>query len=226
MVKIQLKLNINKGLYIRNPEDTELGKKILDHSVQLIHNIGFEAFTFKKLAESIGTTEAGVYRYFENKHKLLIYITAWYFGWLGFQIKFQTNNMTDPNLKLKKIITLLAAPIEDDEQTSYIDESLLHPLIVAEGSKTYLTKLVGENNKQLFFQPYKDLCAVIGSVILECQPEYKYPKALASTIIEVAHFQNFFMYNLPALTDFSKSSEEEIIEFLNDLVFNSLGSDH
>lgn len=225
-MKIRLKMDMNTGLYLRNPEDTELGKKILEHSVRLIHNIGFEAFTFKKLAEAIGTTEAGIYRYFENKHKLLIYITAWYFGWLGFQIKFQTNNLIDPKVKLQRIMALLTAPIEDDEQTSYIDESLLHPLIVAEGSKTYLTKQVGENNKQLFFQPYKDLCTIIGNVILECKPDYKYPKALASTIIEVAHFQNFFMYNLPALTDFSKSSEEEIIEFLNDLVFNSLGSDH
>jgi len=225
-MKIRLKMDMNTGLYLRNPEDTELGKKILEHSVRLIHNIGFEAFTFKKLAEAIGTTEAGIYRYFENKHKLLIYITAWYFGWLGFQIKFQTNNLIDPKVKLQRIMALLTAPIEDDEQTSYIDESLLHPLIVAEGSKTYLTKQVGENNKQLFFQPYKDLCTIIGNVILECKPDYKYPKALASTIIEVAHFQNFFMYNLPALIDFSKSSEEEIIEFLNDLVFNSLGSDH
>lgn len=214
---------MNEGLYLRNPEDTTLGRKILNHSVQLIHEIGFESFTFRKLAEAIGTTEAGIYRYFENKHKLLIYITAWYFGWLEFQIKFQTNNIVEPKVKLQKIIALLSAPIEDDEQTSYIDEGLLHPLIVAEGSKAYLTKQVGENNKQLFFKPYQDLCSVIGSVILECNPHYCYPKSLASTIIEIAHFQNFFMYNLPSLTDFSKAKDqEEIIQFLNDLVFSSL----
>ena len=39
----------------------------------------------------------------------------------------------------------------------------------------------------------------------------------------MAHFQNFFMNNLPSLTDFGKSKEEtEIIYFLNDLVFSSL----
>ena len=37
-----------------------------------------EEFTFRKLAQKINTTEASVYRYFENKHRLLIYILAWY----------------------------------------------------------------------------------------------------------------------------------------------------
>ncbi len=219
----QIKLKMNKGLYLRNPENTELGKKILKHSVQLIHKLGFENFTFKKLAEDIGTTEAGIYRYFENKHKLLIYITAWYFGWLEFQIKYQTNNIASPKIKLQKIISILTAPVEDDVQTSYIDESLLHPLIVAEGSKTFLTKQVGENNKQLFFQPYKDLCTRIGDIISEYNPKYKYPTSMASTIVEIAHFQNFFMHNLPTLTDFKKANKEnEIITFLRELVFSSL----
>ncbi|MFD2291073.1 TetR/AcrR family transcriptional regulator [Mariniflexile gromovii] len=214
---------MNEGLYLRNPEDTELGRKILKHSVELIYKLGFEAFTFKKLAEDIGSTEAGIYRYFENKHKLLIYITAWYFGWVEFQISFQTNNIEVPKVKLQKIISLLSFPIEDDIQTSYIDESLLHPVIVAEGSKAYLTKQVAENNKLQFFQPYKDLCTLIGNVILEYNPKYKFPKSLASTIVEIAHFQNFFMHNLSSLTDFGKRDKEtEIVEFLNDLVFSSI----
>lgn len=214
---------MNEALFLRNPESSELGKNILKHGVQLIHKSGFEAFTFKKLAEEIGTTEAGIYRYFENKHKLLVYLTAWYWSWLEFQISFQTNNIKSPTVKLKKVIKLLASAVEDDEQTSYINESLLHQIIIAEGSKAYLTKQVGEDNKQHFFKPYKDLCAVIGHIISECDPKYKFPKSLASTIIEMAHFQNFFMNNLPSLTDFGKTKKEnEIISFLNDLVFTSL----
>ena len=222
-MEYQFKIKMNEGLYLRNPEDTELGRKILRHSVELIYKLGFEVFTFKKLAEEIGSTEAGIYRYFENKHKLLIYITAWYFGWIEFQINFQTNNIKDQKVKLHKIIRLLTSPIEDDKQTSYIDESLLHPVIVAEGSKAYLTKQVEENNNLEFFQPYKDLCTLIGNVILAYNPNYKFPKSLASTIVEIAHFQNFFMHNLTSLTDFSKRNKEtEIVEFLNDLVFSSL----
>ncbi len=222
-MKLQVQIMMNDALFVRNPETSELGRKMVKHSIQLIHKHGFEAFTFKKLAEDIGTTEAGVYRYFENKHKLLVYITAWYWGWLEFQIRFQTNNIANPEDKLRRIIKLLASNIEDDEQTSHVDESLLHQIIISEGSKAYLTKQVGEDNKQHFFKPYKDLCAMIGNIIAECNPHYKYPRSLASTIVEMAHFQNFFMKNLPALTDFGRNSEEsEVISFLDDLVFSRL----
>ena len=216
-------MKLNEGLFLRNPEGTELGKNIIKHSIQLIYKNGIEGFTFKKLAEDIGTTEAGIYRYFENKHKLLIYLTSWYWNWVEFQIGFHTHTIKDPVVKLKRVITLLATTIENDEQTSYVNESILHQIVIAEGSKAYLTKQVGDDNKQHFFKPYKDLCAVIGNIIIECSPQYKYPKSLASTIIEMAHFQNFFMNNLPSLTDFGNTKrDEEIIAYLNDLVFSSL----
>ena len=222
-MKLQLQIKMNEDLFLRNPEHTELGKNIIKHSIQLIEKDGFEAFTFKKLAEDIGTTEAGIYRYFENKHRLLIYIIAWYWGWIEYQISFQTNNVTDPVVKLKKVIKLLATTVQDDAQTSHVNESLLHQIIISEGSKVYLTKQVGEDNKHQFFKPYKDLCAVIGNIILECSPKYKYPRSLATTIIEMAHLQNFFMNNLPSLTDFGKNKEEtEVVAFLNDLVFSSI----
>lgn len=222
-MKMQVHIQMNEGLFLRNPEGSELGKKILKYGVLLIHKNGFEAFTFKKLAEESGTTEAGIYRYFENKHKLLLYLTSWYWGWLEFQIRFHTNNVQKPSVKLKKVIKLLASTVLDDEQTNYINESLLHQIIISEGSKAYLTKQVGEDNKQEFFKPYKDLCATIGSIISEYRPKYKYPKSLASTIIEMAHFQIFFMNNLPSLTDFGKSrQEEDVISFLNDMVFSGL----
>jgi AcrR family transcriptional regulator len=214
---------MNEKLFIRDPEQSELGKKIIQHSIQLIHKCGFEAFTFKKLAIDIGTTEAGIYRYFENKHRLLIYLTAWYWSWLEYQVSFQTNNIDDPVVKLKMVIKLLATTVEDDLSTRHVDESILHQIIITEGSKVYLTKRVSEDNKDRLFKPYKDLCAVIGNMILACNPNYKYPKSLASTIIEMAHFQNFFMNHLPALTDFAENKDEsEIVRFLEDLVFSSI----
>lgn len=222
-MKLQVQIKMNEALFIRNPEQSELGKNIIQHSIQLIDKNGFEAFTFKKLAEDIGTTEAGIYRYFENKHKLLVYLTAWYWGWVEFLINYQTNNVKDPTVKLKRVIKLLASTVEDNLLTGYVNEKLLHQIVISEGSKAYLTKQVGDDNKLQFFKPYKDLCAVVGNIILECSPKYKYPKSLASTIIEMAHFQNFFMNHLPSLTDFGKTKEEtEIISFLNDLVFSSL----
>ena len=222
-MKLQLQIKMNEDLFLRNPEHTVLGRNIIKHSIQLIAQHGFEAFTFKKLAEDIGTTEAGIYRYFENKHLLLIYIIAWYWGWLEYQISFQTNNITNPVVKLKKVIKLLATTVEDDATTNYVNESLLYQIVISEGSKAYLTKQVGEDNQHQFFKPYKDLCAVVGNIILACNPKYKYPKSLATTIIEMAHFQNYFMIHLPSLTDFGKNkAESEIILFLNELVFSSV----
>lgn len=222
-MKPQLQIRMNEALYLRNPESSALGKSIIKHSVEMIYAQGIEAFTFKKLAAEIGTTEASIYRYFENKHKLLVYLTAWYWGWLEFQISFHTNNIKEPAVKLKRVIKLLTSTVVDDKQTHHINESFLHQIVIAEGSKAYLTKQVGEDNKQQFFKPYKDLCAVIGRIISEVNPKYKYPKSLATTIVEMAHFQNFFMNNLPSLTDFGKTKEEsEIITFLNDLVFSSV----
>lgn len=222
-MKLEVQIKMNETLYLRDPEQSELGKNIIQHSIQLIHKNGFESFTFKKLAESIGTTEAGVYRYFENKHKLLVYIISWYWGWLEFQIMYQTKNVKDSKEKLQQVITLLATTVEDDILTSHVDESLLHQILIAEGSKAYLTKHVGEDNKQQFFKPYKDLCNTVGEIILECNPNYKYPHSLASTIIEMAHLQNFFMHNLPALTDFDQTKQEDqVIAFLKNLVFSSI----
>jgi len=224
-MKLQLRLEINKALYLKNPENTDLGKRIIKHSIILIHQTGFEAFTFKKLAQEIGTTEAGVYRYFENKHKLLIYLITWYWGWLEFQIKFQTNNIAEPAIKLKKIISILSIPVEDDLATDYVNESLLHKICIDEGAKTYLTKQVEENNKQQFFKPYKDVCALVSEIISEQNPSYKYPKTLASTIIEVAHLQNFFKDHLPSLTDVNNDKTTNLVEdFLNDLVTRVLQS--
>jgi hypothetical protein len=82
---------------------------------------------------------------------------------------------------------------------------------------------VSEDNKDQLFKPYKDLCAKIGEIILDCNRKYKYPKSLASTIIEMAHFQNFFMNNLPSLTDFGKDKDElKVVLFLEDLVLSSI----
>ena len=222
-MELQLQIKMNEKLFLRNPEQTELGKKIILHSIQLIHKNGFESFTFKKLAEDIGTTEAGIYRYFENKHRVLIYITAWYWSWLEYRVTVHTNNIKDSVAKLKRVIKLLATTVEDDVKTTYVNEIILHQIIIAEGSKAYLTKHISEDNKDQLFKPYKDLCAKIGNIILECSPKYKYPKSLSTTIIEMAHLQNFFMNNLPSLTDFGNNKDEsKIVSFLEELVFSSI----
>lgn len=222
-MELELQIKMNEKLFLKNPAQTELGRNIISHSIQLIYKLGFESFTFKKLAEEIGTTEAGIYRYFENKHRLLIYLTAWYWSWVEYSVVVNTVNLKDPAVKLKTVIRLLATTVENDIKTIYVDENILHQIIISEGSKAYLTKHVTEDNKDQLFKPYKELCSRISSIILEYNPQYRFPKSLASTIIEMAHFQNFFMNHLPSLTDFGDSKDEsKIVTFLEELVFSNI----
>lgn len=222
-MELVVQIKMNEKLFLRNPELSELGRNIIKYSVVMIREKGFEDFTFKKLAQRIGTTEASIYRYFENKHRLLIYIVAWYWSYLEYKVVFYTQNLATPENRLKKIIELLAKPVTDDFSTDYIDEKLVYEVAVWEGSKAYLTKHVSKDNKDRLFKPYKDLCARIANIIAEFNPRYKFPRSLSSTLLEMAHYQRFFMNNLPSLTDFGEDkSEERLYQFLYQLVFDSL----
>ena len=44
-----LKIDINDMIYLKDPESSDLGKRIIEHSIKLIDEIGFDNFTFKKL---------------------------------------------------------------------------------------------------------------------------------------------------------------------------------
>src|SRR6187402_3208958 len=103
----KLSFKVNSTIYLRDPESSELGKKIVKHSIDLIDELGFEAFTFKKLSAEVGTTEASIYRYFENKHRLLLYILNWYWSYMEFLVTFKLENISDKKERLNIIVTLL-----------------------------------------------------------------------------------------------------------------------
>jgi hypothetical protein len=148
---------------------------------------------------------------------------AWYWRWLEFRVSYHTNNVKDPIYKLKQIIHLLIIIDKDDFYSDLLDVRLLHEIMINEGTKTYLTKHVTEDNSAQLFKPYKDLCSVIGQVLLECNENYKYPRSLSSTMIEVAHFQSYFKKNLPSLTDFQTDDNANlIVAFVEDMVLSSL----
>ncbi len=221
-MELHLQIKMNEKLYLRDPESSVLGKKIIKYSVQLINKIGFEDFTFKKLAVLVDTTEASVYRYFENKHRLLMYIITWYWRWIECQVIFHTHNVSDPKKRLEIMLQILVLELEDQLDTyEHINKSELHQIVITESAKSYLTKSVTEDNKSQLFKPYKDLCARLASTIKEYNPNCKYPRSISSTILEMAHFQIFFMYNLPSLTDFSnKRDTKEVLTFLRKLLFS------
>lgn len=222
-MQLQLQIKMNPKLFLRDPESSELGRNILSAGIRMINEMGFEEFTFKKLATELHSTEASIYRYFENKHRLLTYLTTWFWTWMEYELVFQTNNVTDSRQKIHTVISLLCFQTEDRYTVEHIDKKLLHLIVIDEGNKSYLTKRVTEDNKSRFFKPYKDFCHRIAELFLEHNNGYPYPHSLASTLVEAAHHQIFFKDHLPSLTDFpGKDNAAQVFDFLSHLLFSTL----
>jgi len=194
-------VSVNDKLYVKNPETSDLGRKIIQYSIILIDEIGFDNFTFKKLGDLIGSNESSLYRYFENKHKLLIYLSSWYWGWIEYRLAFATANIKDPKEKLKIGVRLLTEKIKDDYTTQHINEALLNRIIIAEFTKTLLTKEIDEENKIGFFLVYKRVINRLITMITEVDPNYPFPKSLASSIVEGALHQHFLKDHLKTITN-------------------------
>ncbi len=217
-----VQIQIDGRVYIKDPSTSGLGKKIIEHSIDLIDTLGFEAFTFAKLAEKINCSEASVYRYFENKNKLLTYHLTWYWRWLEFRLTFATANIKLPAERLKIAIRLITSPVEQEDRIPQVDEAALYRIVIAESQKIYLTKKVDEDNKQGLFLSYKNLCKKIAGIVREINPDYPYPTALISTIVESSYDQRYFAQHLPSLTEIGKDKEDLITDFLTDLVFKAI----
>lgn len=222
-MEMELQLKMNPRLYIRDPESSELGRAIIRHGIKLIHEIGFEEFTFKKLAAEAGISEPSIYRYFENKHRLLTYIISWFWTWLEYQLQYHINNVPRAEDKIRILIDLLTFRVSDRYNNEYINKDILAQIVISEANKSYLTKNVSEDNKAKLFKPYKDFCHRVALIFLEFNSVFPFPHSLASTLIETAHHQIYFKRHLPSLTDFGNIEDTApLVQYLELLVFNTL----
>jgi AcrR family transcriptional regulator len=196
-----IKIQINDKLYVKDPETSTLGKKIIQESIILIDDIGFDNFTFKKLGEKIGSNESSIYRYFENKHRLLVYLSSWYWSWMEYRLVFSTSNQSDSWEKLKKAISIVTEKVEDDQKTLHINESILNKIIIAEFTKTFHTKEVDQEIIEGYYTIYIRVINRITAIIKEVQPEYLYAKSLASNVVEGALHQHFLKDHMQSITD-------------------------
>ncbi|MEE9348871.1 MAG: helix-turn-helix domain-containing protein [Flavobacteriaceae bacterium] len=224
MKNLNLQIEISSELYAKNPNSSELGQSIISKSIELISEVGFEAFTFKKLGLLINSPESSVYRYFKSKHVLLVYLTSWYWTWTEYRLAFATTNINSPKERLKKSIEILTKPVLVDNSFSYINEVLLSEIIFSESIKAYHTKSVDEENKKGCFKAYKRVVQSVSDIVLEIAPNFQYPHMLISTTIEGAHQQHYFAEHLPALTDFDKE-KDSIYKFYKQLIFNFLSNE-
>lgn len=216
----QIKVQVQEGIYLKDPETSDLGRKIVEHGIILIDELGFEDFTFKKLGQQIGSNESSIYRYFENKHKFLIYITSWYWGWMEYLMAFHTHGLANSEHKLRKSIQILTHSNEIDFQHSFIDISCLFRIVTSEFSKSYLTKMVDQQNHDGYFMLYKSVVHRLAEAIEHYQNAYPYAKSLASTVVEGALHQHFLSQHLPTITNIN--GQFSSTDFFEDMVFRTL----
>jgi AcrR family transcriptional regulator len=214
-------VNIHNGLCLRDPKETTLGQSILKYSIILIDELGFEHFTFKKLATRINSTEASIYRYFENKHLLLVYLSNWYWEYMYVNIQNKLDNITSPTEKLKIAIAGILDSMMKNDKISYIDEDILHSIMVSQADKVYRIKEVTEENKNGFFLAYKKVVRFISDIMLEVDPDFPYARILASTLTEMPNQQLYYAKNLPSLTSIAdqKDNQLELQKVMENMAF-------
>lgn len=214
------KININESLYLKDPESSDLGRKIISNSILLIENLGIEEFTFKKLASQIHSNESSVYRYFENKHKLLLYLSTLYWGILEYQMVFETTAMKDDKKKLMKAIEIVISNPEHFFTSFDIDANKLKKIINSEFVKVYHNKSVDEENKAGYFSTYKRLIFRISKMIETVKPDYQYSQSLASLIVEGSLSHYFLSEHFENLTDCHSTKHIQL--FYQDLLTKTL----
>lgn len=219
MKNLHIQIDVNQELYSKNPASSNLGQKILYKSIEMINKIGFEDFTFKKLGEEIHSPESSIYRYFKNKHILLVYLTSWYWSWIEYELVFATTNIQSPEDRLLKCIHILTKPTMENTTIPYINEALLSKIIISESIKSYHTINVDEENKKGYFKSYKMVVQRVSDILLEIKPNFQYPHMLISTVIEGSHHQKYFAEHLPALTDIDKENNT-IEKFYTEMALN------
>lgn len=200
-MEVYINPRISSDIFLKNPMDSDLGKKIISTSVEMIAELGFSKFTFKKLGERIQSTEASIYRYFPNKHRVLVYLSSWYWEFMLYQIKVKTKELDDPKKKLSIAIKTLVHIPEDAQNLSFLDMAALQTIINEQFYKIVRTKKISVQNESGFFESYKRLCSALASIFNNIDSSFKYPMTMATGIVEMAINNTYCCSNLPSLTE-------------------------
>ena len=201
------KITIPEGVFIKDPETSVLGKNIITQGMELIHEMGFDGFTFKKLGTLIGSNESSIYRYFENKHKFLLYLSSWYWAWVEYNLVMETHSITDPKEKIIQAVTVLTRKVDNDSSNTPINLVLIHKIMISEFSKSFLTKSVDQENEQGLFVAYKRVHSRLQGFIKVANPSYNFSASLANTILAGVLQQYYYKDHFPSLTDCSDINE-------------------
>lgn len=200
-------LRPDTALSLRDPEGTDLGRAMLAGGVELMNELGLEAFTFRKLAARIGSTEVSLYKYFPNKHRLLQYYFQLYWLWLRQLCGREVERSSDAHDALRRVVEAICGVWPKQVPALQLDAASLRRLVIAEGMKSYLHRNVDEDNARRLFTPYKELSAFVAERLQACRRDVPMPRSFATTVIEMAHSLPFAMEHLPSLTELSNRKD-------------------
>ncbi|HEX4886773.1 MAG TPA: TetR/AcrR family transcriptional regulator [Luteibaculaceae bacterium] len=217
-----LQINVHPKIYLKDPRSSELGRGILLEGLHLMHQLGLEEFTFRKLAMHIHTTESSIYRYFETKHKLLLFYESWYWSWVAYRIQFEISNIEQVDERIRRLIGVLAYQPEPHERYGLFAVKTVKDVVVSESVKSYFVKSVDDNQRAGYFGPYLRVVERLSELIEELEPAYPFANALATTVVEGVLHQQHFAGHIPALTNFNPASDA-LTEFFNQLVLSAKG---
>lgn len=217
---MQVTMQVTEPVYLKDPLSTDLGKRIIEQSVRLIDELGLEKFTFGKLAAALETAESSIYRYFESKHRLLIYLVGWYWSWREYKLVFDTANISDDQERLERGIRSVTEPVTTRGNHDPMDLAALYRIAVSESAKAYMTKEVDDEHKEGCFSSFKRLCDRVRDLILAVRPDHPFPAFLASLVVDGSMVQRYFAEHLPSLTD--KNAEKALPEHFVQLVTATL----
>lgn len=153
---------------LRDPQQTHLGQKIVAQGIALLAEIGLEQFSFKRLAQEVHTTEASVYRYFENKHQLMQYLSEGFWCDLSTRLSVQAALAQTPEQQLELQLHILVEAYQN------LQGQIIPVLLASEGPSPIGLQSV-----------YRQMQVVIVRV----NPHYPYPRTLITTLLEAARQQ-------------------------------------
>ncbi len=213
-----LQLNLPSSIYTKDPQQSDLGQRILRASIDMIETEGFENYNFNKLGRKIKSNESSIYRYFRNKHQLLVYLSCWYWAWLEYLIVFETHNLSTPKSALERTISILSG--SHLQHSDILDTQKLRAIMIQENGKAYLTHEVDDENKKGYFLTYKNLVARIADILSQYAPKYAYPKNLSVLLLDTVMHQAFVIEHFPSVCD--TTDPVEIEKFVLRLVQKNL----
>ncbi len=215
-----LELHFPNCLYLKNPKGSEIGESIVEMGAHFLGNFGLEELTFKKLAIEVGCTEATIYRYFNNKQQLLLYILNIYWSWQEYVIVFNCQNIENAEIKLKRVISALAKPeFEFLANRTFANNVLL--TAINEGVKAHYTIHIQNEMDHGKTIGYQRLISRIAEYIEEYNKLYPYSNSMAICLADSALQQLFIQSHHKNKTK-TAIGVENIEKFLFSILPNKL----